>query len=109
MVATTLPDGRSTTLMLFARPFATYSVRPSGDGATPTGRAFAGRAMAFITRCRSASTTDTVWPISAVTYARFPSGENAAARGLASTRKLATTLLDRVSITDTVLLVSAVT
>jgi hypothetical protein len=53
--------------------------------------------------------TVSVPPISALTYALRPSGENATARGRASTSTLPTTAPVRASITETLLLVSAVT
>ena len=55
------------------------------------------------------STTAIVRPISVVTYARAPSGEKAASRGRESTMKVEATLSLRVSMTETVLLVSEVT
>jgi hypothetical protein len=55
------------------------------------------------------STTLSVPLISLVTYARRPSGAKATARGRMSTRKFAATVSARVSMTETVLLVSAVT
>ena len=99
----------SITDTVLAPPFATYTRFPSGEATTPTGFAASPIEMVAVTSCVRVSTTLTEPPISAVTQARLPLGANAAARGRTSTRNDATTLSLRTSMTDTVLLVSAVT
>src|SRR5687767_6580428 len=91
-------------------PSATYTDRLSRETTTPTGFGEGpGSCTVAMTAWVATLITETVPLISFVTYARRPSGANAAARGRTSTRKLATTVFVFVSITDTVLLVSAVT
>ena len=90
-------------------PSATKTRRESGETTTPTGFDARSSGIVATTAWRPTSTTLTVAAISFVTYALRPSGAKATSRGRTSTRKLATTRSARVSITDTVLLVSAAT
>src|SRR3954468_24757644 len=77
---------------------------------TPTGLGRdVGNLIVAVISCERVSTTFTVPPISVVTQAYRPSGENAAARGRASTRTFAMTTPVGALMIDRLLLVSAVT